>query len=986
MTEADLVFIHGFWSSPKTWTALKDRFEEDDELRGVHVHEFSYDSPKLPPLPLSTTRIPEYDDIAQTLAPYLDVTVSTDATAIVTHSQGGLILQRFLAWMLNNGRGRELSRIKLIVMLACPNQGSDYLRSIRKMAGFGRRPQARELKTLSADVATAGRFVLHDIARADTVDDHHCKIPIYVYAGSSDNVVNRVSGQGLFQNAQSLPGNHFTILRPDKPGNITFPTLKRHVLKMQQAEEARATEENRLGQQIGGPSNLELATGFFTGRSNETAEIEAAVDGSDPRQAGRIIAIHGMPGIGKTALALHVAHRMIAKYSIPVKQAGLDMFVSQIDLHGHDGLARTDPEFRLSELLSTSFSPKRLPGDLDGLKQEWRRHLAGKFTVLLLDDAEDALQVTPFLPSGSGHVVLVTSRRPLGDLVSWGAKLMSLTTLTEADSVRLIEKVTDRTLEDRDRHVVEDIAELCGHHPQAMRLAVAGLEYKRKISFTDRLAQLKAVPNRLLAVDQYADAESGTVARSFELSYTQLTSEGQLLLRRLGLAPVSTVTSEAAAALVGQDPATTGPQLRALDNASLIEEDRTGYRLHDLIRQYALSLAAGDDPAENTAAVDRMLAYHLDAAAYVDSMFTRQPPPPALESPPPPFSRSFADRDSALAWAHDQRENLEACAAYAGRQANDTGHRQAKAWVILFASALAGLLRNDGQWRQSIDQQTRAIIAAQQLGLPLAEANARHERGQLYRLSSALDDALIDLETALVLYREEGGEAGETGEAHALNTSAVVLDQLGRRSEAWPRFDASLAIYRRRGDRLGEANVLHDQGMTQYFSGHDAEAAESLAVALELFKAVDHPLGQAHAHSNLAKAQRRLGLANEAAEHLLAAETYYRRLGNQLGVVTTITEEGTVRHEQGDHVGAELNFRDAERLAEEIGSMIGLAAVSKTWGSCWAETGDLKRAEALLTRSLELYRRYGIQRDEDQLVKQLKALGLPDGGGTLSAG
>lgn len=196
MIDADLVLIHGFWSSPATWDRLIRRVRADEDLRGLRAHPFGYESPKLP-RPLGTTRIPDYDDIAQSLPAFFRDSCQGD-TAIVTHSQGGLILQRYLAWMLGNGRGRELARIKLIVMLACPNEGSEYLSTIRRMARFGRHPQARDLKVLSGKVTEARQKVVDRVIYAAGVDDHHCHIPIYVYAGRTDNIVKRATAQSIF--------------------------------------------------------------------------------------------------------------------------------------------------------------------------------------------------------------------------------------------------------------------------------------------------------------------------------------------------------------------------------------------------------------------------------------------------------------------------------------------------------------------------------------------------------------------------------------------------------------------------------------------------------------------------------------------------------------------------------------------------------------------------------------------------------------------
>jgi pimeloyl-ACP methyl ester carboxylesterase len=229
MIEGSLVLVHGFWSSPATWRPMTNRIQADEDLRGLRVFPFGYESPKLR-MPMSPARIPRYDDIAQTLGAALTVAVPGGPTAIVTHSQGGLILQRFLAWMLNEGRGRELERIRLIVMLACPNEGAEYLRSIRAVLGFRRHPQAGELHTLNADAADARRAVLRGIVNAHGANERECRIPTWVYAGRTDNVVTRASAQSAFPNAGSLPGDHFSILDPDKPGDLTFPALKRHIL------------------------------------------------------------------------------------------------------------------------------------------------------------------------------------------------------------------------------------------------------------------------------------------------------------------------------------------------------------------------------------------------------------------------------------------------------------------------------------------------------------------------------------------------------------------------------------------------------------------------------------------------------------------------------------------------------------------------------------------------------------------------------------
>ncbi|MEO3748225.1 alpha/beta fold hydrolase [Plantactinospora sp. B5E13] len=231
MTDLTLVTVHGFVSSPRTWERLVAVWSADERLRSLRIHPFEYRSPKMPRLPLSPQRIPDYDDIAQTLASTFTAALAdAPATAFVTHSQGGLIVQRFLAWMLQQGRGRELSRIVSVIMLACPNNGSDYVRTLRHAFGYRRHPQAGDLEMLNRRVADTQRTVLRDIVNTDRTDDHRCRIPFHVYAGDSDRIVVAASAQSAFPGASTLAGNHASILDPSAPGNTTADVVRYHLL------------------------------------------------------------------------------------------------------------------------------------------------------------------------------------------------------------------------------------------------------------------------------------------------------------------------------------------------------------------------------------------------------------------------------------------------------------------------------------------------------------------------------------------------------------------------------------------------------------------------------------------------------------------------------------------------------------------------------------------------------------------------------------
>jgi pimeloyl-ACP methyl ester carboxylesterase len=227
--DGDLILIPGFWASPTRYDQLTSFLENDPSLEGLRIHTFEYESPKWR-FPFSPARIPDYNDIAQSLLAFLAAKApGTTPIAFVTHSQGGLILQRFLAWMLGEGRGKELVRFRLVVMLSCPNEGSEYARSIRAAVGLRHNPQAKQLVVLDHEVGETRRTVLRQVVNATKIDDRNCPIPLYVYSGRTDNIVRRESAQSVFLDVGVLPGDHFSILDCDRPGYLTGQTVRSHL-------------------------------------------------------------------------------------------------------------------------------------------------------------------------------------------------------------------------------------------------------------------------------------------------------------------------------------------------------------------------------------------------------------------------------------------------------------------------------------------------------------------------------------------------------------------------------------------------------------------------------------------------------------------------------------------------------------------------------------------------------------------------------------
>ncbi|MEU1125535.1 hypothetical protein ABZ371_18705 [Streptomyces sp. NPDC005899] len=221
-----VVLVHGIRSKPAMWDPLTELIAADPGLDFVQPLPFSYSTglKRISP----TRTFPSFDTAADSLKEYLDTEGEPfSRLMLVAHSQGGLIVQRYLTRMLTGGRGRELARIRRIVLLACPTSGSEIFLSLRRSVLGSRHPQERQLRPLDGTVNDTVRQVMSDVVHARAVTDRTCPIPFSVYAGESDNIVPAPSAQHAFPDARALPGDHSTIARPTSPEHRTYTTLRR---------------------------------------------------------------------------------------------------------------------------------------------------------------------------------------------------------------------------------------------------------------------------------------------------------------------------------------------------------------------------------------------------------------------------------------------------------------------------------------------------------------------------------------------------------------------------------------------------------------------------------------------------------------------------------------------------------------------------------------------------------------------------------------
>ena len=285
----------------------------------------------------------------------------------------------------------------------------------------------------------------------------------------------------------------------------------------------RATEVRALvGGRIRAVRTLPRDTALFTGRVGELRQIIDPATGSGG--VAGIYAIGGMAGIGKTAFAVHAAHRLTARF--PDGQ----IFLA---LHGHTpGQLPVPPEEALASLLLTAgVAAQQIPPGLEARTELWRHHLADKKLLLLLDDAVDSEQVRPLLPGSAGSLILITSRRRLITLED--ADSISLDILPPDEAALLFVRLAARPGLDLGDPAVEEIARLCGYLPLAVGMTARQLHHHPTWTVADLAADIATARDR----PELMAAENLSVAAAFDLSYQDLPEEQRRMFRRLGLHP-----------------------------------------------------------------------------------------------------------------------------------------------------------------------------------------------------------------------------------------------------------------------------------------------------------------------------------------------------------------------------------------------------------------------------------------------------------------
>jgi DNA-binding SARP family transcriptional activator len=689
----------------------------------------------------------------------------------------------------------------------------------------------------------------------------------------------------------------------DEVGTEPGPELRQLYQQVLSTDPALAAPEPRANTAV--PRELPVGVRNFIGRSGELLELTKVLNESGAETPGTVVisAIAGTAGIGKTALALNWAHQVADRF--PDGQL-------HVNLRGFDPSSTpAAPEAAIRGFLDAlGVAPQRIPPDPQAQAGLYRRLLADRRMLVVLDNARDEQQVRPLLPASPGSLVLVTSRSQLPGLaVTDGARLITLGVLSHAEAVQLLTARIGHARAAAEADAVDRIATLCACLPLALAVAAARAAARPSFPLSALAAELRDGTGRMNALDAGDPAVS--VRAVFSWSYQQLTAEAARMFRLLGLHPGPDISVPAAASLTATEQSETRRLLGELTRLHLITEHVPGrYTFHDLLRAYAADQArACDSEPERREAIGRALDHYLHGARHGAFTLTSTFEPVTLA---PPRPGAAPERPSGprgvLAWFDAEHLALLAAVGLAAESGFDS-----HAWQLPWA--MTPFMRKRGHWQEWAATQRTALDAATRLGDIAGQAVSRR------LLATACDDlgdygqALSYYTTSLELYRRLGDCCGE---ARAFAGLGMLAARQGRYRDALGYDEQSLLLYRAAGDKAGEVVMLYGIGWDHGLLGDFEQARAFCRQALTLNTEAGNRDVDAAIWDSLGYAEHHLGNLTEAAACYQRALDIIREFGDRWRESVTLTHVGDTRHAAGDLPRAREAWQQALAILEDL--------------------------------------------------------------------
>jgi DNA-binding SARP family transcriptional activator len=691
-----------------------------------------------------------------------------------------------------------------------------------------------------------------------------------------------------------------------EPGQMLFE-LHQRILRRD--PQLAVTTAGRRPDRVSRTETLPPETGEFVGRSKELGLLTR-----EHSDSPSVSVIEGLPGVGKTALAMHAARLASTQYPDGT---------FYLNFHSHDPASPSlDAGEALHRLLRMLTVPSaQIPDALGERAALWRAQLSRRHAVVILDDAAQYDQIRPLLPVAGQCLILITTRRGLPDLE--GARALTLDALPVDDAITLFRRIAGNGSA-HDENEIAAAVRLCGRLPLAIQLAAGRLAQ----DYSPRLADLVEELSQSSAPLRGTGTATLEVMPAFDLSYRALEPDHQRFFRRLGASPCAQVSLHAAAALGGGTLAEAERALAALIDHHLLARAPAGqFLFHDLIRGYAATLAADEDSRpERRQAVGRLLDYYLYTADQADRVlhpFRRRTPVSVTR--PPAASLALARPEDAAGWLESEWRNILQAAQYAGR------HEWKRKCADL-THALAGFVEIRAYWDEAIAAHTLALQACRDLDDPARIAQASLELSEVSQQTGRHEATLTLAEDAVAIYRSLSDRRGE---AEALDQIGMAHQRAARSREALAYFQEARILYGDAADQHGVANTLIHSGISCWHLGHYPDAMGHLRDALSLYRDVGDKRGEAKTLNNLGRMHLYFGYHRDALECYQNSLSIFREIGAAQHQAIVHHNIGSVYHYKGSYEDGLAAYRRALEIYRDIGDLPDEADVLNDIGAIY---------------------------------------------------
>ena len=729
---------------------------------------------------------------------------------------------------------------------------------------------------------------------------------LQAYAGARQRLADQI---GLDPRPQ-LARLHQAILHCDpsldQPGGAERP-LNGHIMT---AGEGVASRPHVLV-----PRQLPRAVTQLVGRESELATILTALE---PRDAtgSTLIAVDGPGGVGKSTLAVAAGHR--AARMFPDGQLYVDLQGATAAL---TPLAVADVIGRFLRALGVTTA---LPATEAEAVSLYRTLIAQRRVLIIADNARSAEQLDALLPATPGSALIATSRRVLGMLD--GALHIALRPLAKEDAHTLLAHVAGRGWVEDESHAIATVAQACGYLPLALRIAGARLvshPHWTVAYLADRLADERRVLHEL-------NAEDETLRVSLQLSWRELLAEDDpipVLAARvfiaLGTVRLPTFSLGLVAALAGAAPEPIELALDRLVEVRLVERDHGRFQMHDLVRQFAAELAAGDPARQER--LRTALTWYASAADQVGRLMRGTIR--ATDRPQTDPLSEVTDATAAGAWLDGERANLVALARQALLDSRTVSRLAAELVLALYPAIL--MRGHAYEW----EVLCRLVVdAADRVEDTRLVANTLTRLSVTLAIQRRVDEALECLERGLKLHRLSGDRSGE---ASALETAGMVHARVGRAEEALPYFEHSLRLREELGDRYAEGITLSNAAEAYHRLGRGQEALGYLERSLQIRREFGDLAGEAITLLNMGEVLAKLGMNSDALRMAHGAIESARKAGDRESERRSLDLRARIQITAGDIDAALMDCEAVLRLAvspENAGDLSELISTLESVG------------------------------------------------------